>query len=291
MEERRPIDLTGATALIGFAVLMGLNQILIKVTNGGFGPVFQAGLRSAIAFVVVLSWMRLRGLPVMLAPAARPWGVLIGVFFAVEFITLFIALDLTTVSRASILFYSMPVWTSLGAHFFLKGERLTPLRLLGLALAMSGVALALSDQSSPGGSLSGDLLAMVAALCWAGITLTVRMTPLAKERPENQLIVQVAVAGTLQLLAAPFFGPLLRDPQLLHVGTLLIQGVFVIGIAFLVWFRLLATYTASGVASFSFLSPVVAAILGWAILGEEVSLFVWIALALVALGIVLINRK
>jgi drug/metabolite transporter (DMT)-like permease len=44
------------------------------------------------------------------------------------------------------------------------------------------------------------------------------------------------------------------------------------------------------VASFSFLSPVFAVILGWLLLGEKVGPQVWAALVLVAAGITLINR-
>jgi drug/metabolite transporter (DMT)-like permease len=54
--------------------------------------------------------------------------------------------------------------------------------------------------------------------------------------------------------------------------------------------RLLAVYPSWAVASFSFLTPLVAAGLGWAVLSEPVSPTIFAALAAVALGIVLINR-
>ena len=53
----------------------------------------------------------------------------------------------------------------------------------------------------------------------------------------------------------------------------------------------MSVYPASGVASFSFLSPVLSVILGWLLLSEHVALSVWAALALIAAGIYLINRK
>ena len=51
------------------------------------------------------------------------------------------------------------------------------------------------------------------------------------------------------------------------------------------------TYKASDIASFAFLSPVLAVLLGWLLLGEQIGPQIWGALALVALGIYLINRK
>ena len=69
------------------------------------------------------------------------------------------------------------------------------------------------------------------------------------------------------------------------------QIVFIASFGFLFWFFLMKIYPASGVASFSFLSPVFAVVLGWVILGEEISASIWLALGLVAVGLVLINRK
>jgi drug/metabolite transporter (DMT)-like permease len=62
-------------------------------------------------------------------------------------------------------------------------------------------------------------------------------------------------------------------------------------LGFLAWFWLLTVYPAASVASFSFLSPVFAVLLGWLILSEEITPSVWAALLLVATGIYLINRK
>lgn len=291
MEEKRAIDPAGAAALTGFALLLAFNQVVIKLTGEGFAPVFQAGLRSAGAALVVLLWMRVRGLPVTAPRAAILWGVLSGLVFAFEFTCLYIALDLTTVARASIIFYSMPVWLGLAAHLWLPGERITRPGALGMALAMGGVALALADRSNGQASLMGDLLALIAAFGWAGIILLLRMTPLSRMAPVMQLLVQVVVSAPVLLAVAPLFGPLTRDPGALHVAGLAFQAVFVVGLGYIVWFHLMSVFRASGVASFSFLSPVFAVVFGWAILGEHIGPPVWIALVLVALGLVLINRK
>ena len=291
MEEKRAIDPAGAAALTGFALLLAFNQVVIKLTGEGFAPVFQAGLRSAGAALVVLLWMRVRGLPVTAPRAAILWGILSGLVFAFEFTCLYIALDLTTVARASIIFYSMPVWLGLAAHLWLPGERITGPRALGMVVAMGGVALALADRSNGQASLMGDLLALIAAFGWAGIILLMRMTPLSRMAPVMQLLFQVVVSAPVLLAVAPLFGPLTRDPTALHVGGLAFQAICVVGLGYIVWFHLMSVFRASGVASFSFLSPVFAVVLGWAILGEHIGPPVWIALALVALGLVLINRK
>lgn len=284
------MDMTGAGALIAFSLLMGLNQVVIKLTATGLGPVFMAGLRSLGAIAVLLLWMRLRGIPLRLGEVAGP-GFLAGLFFALEFMCVFIALDLTTVSRASIIFYSMPVWLALGAHLLLPAERLTGPRVLGLVLAMAGVAVALGHRQGGEASLLGDVLALAGALFWAGIALTVRASRLATAEPAVQLFWQVLVSALILLPAAPLFGPLVRDFAPIHLAGLGFQIVAVASLGFLFWFWLLGIYKASSVASFSFLAPVFSVMLGWLILGEQVGPSIWIALALVAAGLVLVNRR
>ncbi|WP_424986325.1 DMT family transporter [Microbulbifer sp. S227A] len=291
MDQKRGMDGFGAAALVGFAAILAFNQVVIKVTGGGFGPVFQAGLRSVGATLFLLIWMRVRGHKIPPPSGTLFWGLLSALVFSFEFICIYTALDLTSVSRASILFYSMPVWVALGGHFLLPGERLTTIRMAGLALALGGVALAVADRSSGAASLAGDLLALGAALGWAAIALMVRVTPMQRMRPEAQLLCQVAVSAVVLLALAPLFGPLIREPRAIHYAGLAFQAFVVVGLGYLMWFWLMTIYQANSVASFSFLSPVLAVLFGWLILGETIGPQIWGALALVALGITLINRR
>ena len=195
MERKSHIDAFGAIALSAFALNLAFNQVVIKVTNGGFNPVFSAGLRSLGAIVVLVIWMKLRGVSFAFPRAAWGAAVLSGILFTFEFTCLFIALDTTTVSRASVIFYSMPVWLTIAVNFLLPDERLTKTKIVGLVLAMLGIAVALGNRSGGHVSWLGDLLALMAALSWAGIALLVRVTPLEKVPPAQQLMCQVAISG------------------------------------------------------------------------------------------------
>lgn len=291
VEKRDHIDAFGAVSLTGFALLLAFNQVVIKVTNDGLQPVFFAGLRSAGSVLCIWLWMRVRGIPLNLPRRTWGVGVLLGVIFAAEFICLFIALDLTTVARTSVIFYSMPVWMAVGGHFFLQGDRIGRLKAAGLALALSGVALAFAARGEGPGSLLGDLAALGAAMGWAAVGLLVKGSRLRDSRPEIQLFWQVAVSAPILLLLAPLFGPLIRDLQPLHLWGLGFQIVVVVSAGFIFWLWLLSIYPASGVASFSFLSPVFGVGLGWLLLDETVTPALIGALVLVALGLVLINRQ
>lgn len=291
MERRNGIDAFGAGALVAFAFFLAVNQIIIKMVNAGLQPVFFAGLRSLIAAVALWAWMRWRGRPMRLTRDMAGPGIAVGLVFGFEFLFMFLALDLTTVTRTAVLLYSMPVWMALAAHFLLPGERLRPMRVAGLALAFLGVALALTDRAVGGeASLAGDLCAVVAAMCWAGIALIARASRLSTLRPDMQLYWQVIVSVPLLLGASVFFGPFIRDLQPVHLAGLAYQGVVVVAAGFAFWLWLLSIYPASGVASFAFLTPVFGVALGWLLLDEPVGPRLFAALVLVAVGIVLINR-
>ncbi|NKB51290.1 MAG: EamA family transporter [Rhizobiaceae bacterium] len=293
MERKSRIDAFGATSLILFAALLGLNQVLVKVVNGGLQPVFQAGLRSLCVLPILLIFALIAKRRLSISDGSLIPGVIAGGCFAAEFILLFLALDYTTVSRASVFFYTMPFWVALGAHVIIPGERLTGLRLTGLAMAIAGVVIALSHNNEPATeyALIGDLVCLVGAILWAAIALIARTTNLNKSSPEMQLIYQVAVSAPLILIVAPLFGPLIRDLQAYHLAIFSFQVVVVVCFGFSAWFWLLSKYPASDMASFTFFAPVFGVAFGWLLLDEPVGLRLLAALALVGAGIVLVNRK
>ena len=91
------------------------------------------------------------------APGSLGAGLLMGLIFAAEFLFLFLALDLTTVVRTSIIFYSMPVWLALMAHVGLPGERITRTKAVGLAhgLCRNGLGDPRSGQQPRRGEPAG----------------------------------------------------------------------------------------------------------------------------------------
>ena len=291
MGNRRDLDVSGVAALMTITLILSFNQVVIKVTNEGIQPAFQAGLRSLFGLLCLFVWVTLSARKITIRRGDLLSGLLLGVFFAVEFLLLFLALDITSVARSAILFYSMPVWLSIVAHFVLPGERLTPPRLAGLVLAMAGVIWALADRDLAQGDLRGDLMALGGAFAWGGIALTVRLSPLARANAETQLFWQLAVSAPLLIGASVFFGPLIRDLAPLHLAGLAYQAVLVAFAGFLAWFYLMQRYKASTVASFGFLSPVLAVLFGAVLLGEETSPAIWAALALIVAGLWLINKR
>lgn len=293
VERKDRIDLAGGGWLLLFALLMGLNQVLVKLVNGGLSPLFQAGLRSACALVLVLAyaWWAKRRLSI--SDGSLKGGIVVGLLFATEFMLTFVAFEFTSVARATMLFYTMPFWLACLAHFFIPNEQMTSVRFAGLCMAVAGVGWALlhNDHPATEHALIGDLMCLGAALCWAGIALTARTTRLSGSTPEMQLVYQLAISAVIILPLAPLYGNLVRDFTPAIGAMFAFQVLVVVSFGFLMWFRVLAVYPASDMASFGFLTPLFGVLFGWMILGETITIEFIGALALVCAGIVLVNRK
>ena len=277
--------------LLAVTLLFAVNQVIVKIVNPGLQPVFFAGLRSALAILFVGGWMWMRGRPPRLRPAVAGAGLLMGAAFAAEFLFLFLAIDLTTVGKAAVIFYSMPVWFALMAHVGLPGERITPVKAAGLLMAFAGTALAILTSLGGGaGSLAGDLCALVAAIGWAATAFLARRAPMRDEGPELQLFWMVLVSAPILLVVSPLFGPLILDLQPGHILWLVVQASVVVTGGFITWLWLFSIYPVSTVASFSFLTPVFSLLLGVVFFQESVSWLLAVGAALVGLGIFLVNR-
>ncbi|MFN3145801.1 MAG: DMT family transporter [Paracoccaceae bacterium] len=287
MPRKDRIDAFGVTGLLMFALLMGFNQVVIKVVNDGLQPVFAAGLRSAGAILCVALWMWLRGVRFRIAPRTFWPGIWLGLFFAVEFMLVFVALDLTSVA---VVRGDLRLAGRSGFGICFAGERIGAKKAVGLALAIAGRAcIPPHARGTAPASLVGDLCALAGAMCWAAIALVARAARFSQRR-RRHLLAQVVVSSLVLLPLAPLFGPLVREFEPIHAWGLGFLTVVVASGGFLFWFWLLKVYPASGVASFSFLSPVFGVVFGWLILGERIGPSILGALALVAVGIVLINR-
>ena len=293
MSSKDHIDLSGASLLVLCSLLVGINQVFIKIVNGGLQPVFQAGFRSVCAFLPVLIFAMVMKKPLSIRDGSFWPGILAGIFFSAEFMLLFVSLDYIDVSRASILFYTMPFWAALGAHYFIPGDYLTPQRVVGLLLAILGVFVALSNNvwSVDSRSLMGDVFCLVGAMLWAGIVLMARVTRFSRACPEMQLLYQLGVSAVLLTGLSPLFGDLIREINNVVVILFVIQVLVVVSFGFLIWFWLLSVYPASRMASYSFLSPVFGVLFGWLILGEQLTANIVIALLLVSVGVYLTSKR
>ena len=119
------LDVRAVLVLIACCACWGVNQAAIKIANAGISPTLQVGLRSIFAGVLVFAWAQLRGVRLFERDGTLWPGLLAGLMFSVEFMVLYIGLDLTTASRGVVLLYLSPFVVAVGAHYLIPGDRLT----------------------------------------------------------------------------------------------------------------------------------------------------------------------
>jgi drug/metabolite transporter (DMT)-like permease len=291
MPRKESMDLLGTTLLIAFSALLGVNQALVKIVNDGFAPIFQSGLRSLCALAPVLIFALIMRRKLSVTDGSLPWGLLNGILFTLEFGLLFIALDYTTVARACLFFYVMPVWVSLGAHWLVPGEPLNRNKVIGLSLAILGVAVALNTDlgTAPKNAWVGDFLALIAGVFWAGIALLTRLK-LDKVSSEMNLLYQLVVSAIVLLLVAFVSGDTIREPTATIYAIFTFQVLIVVATGFIMWFWILSIYPVSNMASFGLLAPIFGVAFGWYLFDDPLTVGFVIALSLACGGIFIVNK-
>ena len=290
-ERRDAIDSVAVLTMLGLTFSWGMNGVAAKISYGGYDPVFLTVARSAIAGALVLLWCRFRGIRLFSQDGSLWLGVLVGALFGLEFLLIFIGLEYTSVARNVLLVNTMPFWVLLGAHFLL-GEHMSVRKWLGLLLAFGGLVLVFSDQLSLLGpeTIRGDLMSLGAAVAWAATNLLIKGTRLTRIVPEKLLLYQLGVSMVLAAAVLPFAGPPIRAVTLVPTLALLFQAAYIVAFTYTLWFWLMRRYPASGLASFTFLTPGFGVLCGGLVLGEPLSARIFIALGLIASGLFIVNR-
>lgn len=290
------LDTLAIAVLVTCCALWGLNQVAAKVALAEIPPLAQAAARSLGAALLLTLWARHRGIALFARDGTARGGLLAGSLFAAEFACIFIGLQFTSASRMAVFIYLSPFVVALGMPFISRRERLAPLQVVGLVVAFAGVVWAFAEGFTKPAygprQWLGDALGIAAAVLWGGTTLVLRGSRLATAAPEKTLLWQLAVSGVALAAASAIAGETLaRTPGALSWGSLAFQTVVVTFASYLAWFWLVRHYPATRLASFTLLTPVFGLLAGALLLGDPITLRLLVALAAVALGIALVNRR
>ena len=288
------LDALAIGILLTCCMLWGFQQVLVKATLPELPPIFQAAVRFSGATLVLWLWCLSRGVRLFERDGSLRAGLLAGSLFAAEFAMMYLGLQFSTASRLTVFLYTSPFWVAALLPLWVRSERLAPVQWLGLACAFAAVVFALRDGavSDKPGLWVGDLFGITAGMLWGLTTVVIRTSSLVRVGAEKLLFYQVAVSAvTLSVLSV-----VLQEQPVWHWsgfawGSLLIQTVVIAFGSYLAWMWMLGRYPATRISAFVFLTPVFALLFGTLWLHETVSAGLLAALALVAGGIVLVNRR
>jgi len=241
---------------------------------------------------ILLAWSLLRE-PAGRRPSARQWGgaSVVGLFLFVGCHGLLAREEQYVPSGVSALcLATIPLFVPLLAWLLTNSGRPTTRTMVALVAAFGGVALLVGAQGAAKGGLSASDagLLLISAFCWAAGTIATRVVPM----PETPVAAAAAplLAGAVALVLLSFATGQASDVQLSQIS-----GRSLFGLAYLVLAGTVVTFSAyiwllghvepTRVATYAFVNPVVAVLLGWAIGGEQLTAATLLAAAVIVAAV------
>jgi drug/metabolite transporter (DMT)-like permease len=289
----RPLDAAAIAVTIGLCLSWGFNNVAIKLAIHDIPPLIQSSARSLIAALLVGIWTQARGIPLFKRDGTLAAGILAGVLFALEFLLIYRGLVWTTATRGVLFLYLAPFFVVIGSRWLVPGDHFRVSQWLGLLLSFLGIVIAfgLPTPASDPRQILGDLMLVGGAAAWAATTLIIKVSALNRISAEKTLLYQLVVSAPLLGIGAIIFGErMVGAPSALALSAFAYQTIYVVSITFTIWFVLVVRYSAARLSVFTFLAPLFGVAAGHLVLNEPLTPAFAVAVALVAAGLLLVNR-
>ena len=289
----RPLDALATTLILVLCLSWGFNQVAVKLAIGEIPPLIQSAARSFLAALLVGAWAQFRGIALFKRDGTLPAGIIAGALFALEFLLIYRGLIWTTATRAVLFIYLAPFFVVVASRWLIPGDHFRASQWLGLLLSFIGIIIAfgLPTPASDPHQLLGDLMMVAAAIAWAATTLVIKTSALNRISAEKTMLYQLVVSAPLLAVGALIFGERIDAmPSALALGASAYQIIWVVSVTYVVWFALVVRYSATRLSAFTFLTPLFGVAAGHLVLNEPLTPPFALAVALVALGLVLVNR-
>jgi drug/metabolite transporter (DMT)-like permease len=270
------------------AALWGASFLFMRLAAPEFGPMPLMLVRCLVGALVLLPIAVAReggGELIRVGRAASGRLLVAGTFnSAIPFVMFGYAALALNAGFSSILNATAPIFGAIVAYLWLK-ERLTGWRITGLAVGIAGVVVLSWDKASFSGGEAGGwavLACLVATLCY-GIAGNFARRHLGGVHP---LLVATGsqLGATLVLLAPGAAGWPQEPPSAAAWACALALGSACTGLAYVLFFRLIANVGASTALSVTYLIPLFGIAWGWLFLDERVDLPMLVGGAIVVLG-------
>jgi drug/metabolite transporter (DMT)-like permease len=282
-------------AFAAIYLIWGSTYLGIRIAIETLPPFLTAGLRFIIAGPLLYAWARRNGAP-------RPTGIQWRAAAAVGGLLLLGGNGLVTWGEervssglAALLVATVPLWMVLLDWLFLRGGRPPGKVFLGLVLGLIGIVLLIGPTDLLGEhrvDLIGVAMLLLAALSWAIGSLYARRAPLP-DAPLLGTSLEMIAGGVLLLLSSGAKGEWAQVDfarvslrSWLALGYLTLLGSIV---AFTAYTWLLRVSTPARVATYAYVNPIVAVVLGWAIAGEVLTGQMLLAAVVIVLAVVVIT--
>jgi drug/metabolite transporter (DMT)-like permease len=271
------------TLLIILGAIWGASYMLIKIGIRDLSPAMVAWSRIALAALVLVAIAGARGALGGFKGRIGTLLVLGAVQVAGPFVLISAGEQEISSSLAGILVTSAPLFTALLAIWIDHEERSQGLRLVGVLLGVAGVAVLLGlDLGGSGDQLLGGLAVVLAGLGYAVGGFMVKHK--LGDMPSIGVAAWAIVAATVLLVPAAAIGAPTDAPGLGPVAAVVALGVLGTGVAFAIFYDLIATVGPARAFIVTYLAPGFAVVYGALLLDEAVTLATLIGLILILAG-------
>ena len=280
-------------AFFAIYVVWGSTYLAIRVVVATVPPFFAAGLRFAIAGALLYGWARARGTA---SPSRSEWRnvlMLSTLLFLLAYGILFWAEKTVPSGIASVLVAMIPIWTALLEIFILKREPWRWSLLFSIVLGLFGVGVLTMESSSAHRVTLWPCLALVAGgFVWAIGTVWSK----ALKLPESKAIssgAQMMAGGLLLIVFAVLIREIPPVPRFSASAFWALAYLIAAGsiVAFTAYVWLLGRLPATRVASYAYVNPLVALMVGHWFGNEALTVRTWIAAALIIVSVFLILKN
>ena len=276
--------------LLALAAIWGAAFVFLRVAAPALGPAWTAEFRVLIGGLALLAWLRLADVRIGLWRHRRFYLVVGGIIIALPFALYAFAAMHAPASLLSIVNSTSPIFGLAWSAAF-RDERITARKAAGLALGVTGVALATHPADAAGDPLLGwAIAASLLACCAYGTTgiLIKRMQDGVSSRgmaAGNQLAAALVLLPLLPLL------PPVEAPSWIVVANVLGLAVLASGVAFVLYFRLIADIGATRALTVTYLIPLFGVLWGRLFLGETLPAAALGGGVLILAGTLLVTRS
>lgn len=279
-------------ALVVVSLIWGSTWLAIRINLKDFPPLRGAGLRFLLAAALIGISAGRRRLPVAERPSSGYWLTLSMVLIAMPYAAVYWSEQYVSSGLTAVLFATYPQFVALLAHTGVKGERLTPSLLMGLASGLVGVTVLFWGElgGSAAGATSGGLLILFSALSSATGTIMLKRR-LAHLDPLLINLRPMLYGGlVLMALSLATEGSVAWTWSLRGMGSLLYLAVFGSVVAFSLYCWLMRSLPVSRLSFIVYVTPLIALVLGALVESEPLTGRLLLGTALIIGGIALSRR-
>jgi drug/metabolite transporter (DMT)-like permease len=277
--------------LFGFAIICiiwGSSWAAVKIGIESFPPLLSLAIRFTLSGIILGSIVFIKNL---IIPKEKKFWTLVLIMsstsFTVPFVLIYWGQLRVGSGLASVLFATYPFWVAIVSHFLLPNEKITPLRIIGIVIGFLGVIFIFKNGFSD--ISSGMFFCMTAIIAGAiiqafGLVFLRRLGDTMHPVTLNFCSMSLSA---IPLFAASFifeeYSQLIINAR--SLGSIFYLSIFCTVITFVIYFWLVKHVEAVILSLSAFITPVIAVVIGIALLGEKITGNMYIGSALVLIGI------